>query len=225
MRPLKKFVAAPNVSHRKKMFTGLVETAAQVSAIEERGDGARLTLDHAGRLPGLEPGESVACNGVCLTVASTRDNTADFDVLRQTLSVTNLGSLRRGCLVNCERALRAGDRLGGHFVTGHVDRTAPVLTWEQRGADWLLEVAIAPEERHLVVPKGCVAIDGISLTIAEVLPDRMRFWIIPHTRAVTNLATRTVGALVNIEFDLLGKYVAANLLTAPHLPVTTQSAS
>ncbi len=193
------------------MFTGLVETAAKVASLEARGEASRLCLEACLQIAPLSVGESLACNGVCLTVSALTDDRICFDVLEQTLSVTNLGTLRPGDFVNLERSLQANGRFGGHFVTGHVDGVAQILTWEKRGADWLLEVELAHQYRALVVPKGCIAIDGISLTIADVLPERMRFWIIPHTRAVTNLIQRQVGDLVNVEFDLLGKYVAAQV--------------
>jgi riboflavin synthase len=121
---------------------------------------------------------------------------------------TSFSELKIGAIVNLERALRADGRLHGHFVTGHIDGIAEVLVFEKRGTDWLLEIAPLEEIKRYLVSKGTIAIDGISLTIAEVLDDRIRIWIIPHTHAVTALRERNVGSQVNIEADLLAKYVA-----------------
>ncbi|MGB6220947.1 riboflavin synthase [Haloferula sp.] len=189
------------------MFTGLVESTGQVIALEERGDQARLTLE----IPfanELESGESVAINGCCLTVAELVDARVSFDVLTQTLSVTSLGDLKPGDLVNLERALRAGDRLGGHFVQGHIDDTGVIEKLEPHGQDHLLEIRLPEEIAALSIDKGSLAIDGISLTIAELEDTLARFWIIPHTIARTNLCTRSSGQRVNLEADVLAKHVA-----------------
>lgn len=158
-------------------------------------------------------GDSVAVNGCCLTAARQDDDLLGFDLLRETLDRTSLGALQPGGLVNLERALAANGRLGGHFVQGHVDIAAEVLAFDPVEADWRLEVALPPEFAHYVVSKGSIAIDGISLTIAEVREASFVVWIIPHTRDVTNLATCTVGQRVNLEFDLLAKYVERLLAT------------
>lgn len=153
-------------------------------------------------------GESVAVNGCCLTVAAMDPEGADFDLLAQTLAVTSLGDLSAGSAVNLERALRAGDRFGGHFVQGHVDATGSVIALEPRGQDHVLDVSLPPEIARLCIDKGSLCVDGISLTIAELSSDRARFWITPHTFTATHLAALKPGARVNLEADLLAKHVA-----------------
>lgn len=188
------------------MFTGLVEATGQLESLSPRGDGMRLTA----RVPfaaEVAIGDSVAVNGCCLTVTDFTAETMSFDLLHETLRRTNLGALKVGSVVNLERALSAHSRLGGHFVQGHIDGTAQVLDFSQQGADWRLEIALAPESRGYVVEKGSIAVDGISLTVAGVTPGSFVCWIIPHTRAVTNLQQRHAGEVVNLEFDLLAKYV------------------
>jgi riboflavin synthase len=151
------------------MFTGLVETTGTVLSLEPRGESARLTVNVGAMASELIDGESVAVNGCCLTV-TTKDaaaQTACFDLLMQTLKVTSLGDLQTGSLVNLERAMAMGARFGGHFVQGHVDATVKVLDWSEHGQDHRLEVEIPPELRGLVIPKGSICLDGISLTAAE----------------------------------------------------------
>ncbi|HCN77963.1 MAG TPA: riboflavin synthase [Verrucomicrobiales bacterium] len=191
------------------MFTGLVETTGQVIALETRGESARLTLDAGPLAAELALGESLAVNGCCLTVAEldARSGRAGFDLLMQTLKVTSLGDLQPGSLVNLERAMALGARFGGHFVQGHVDATARILDWSRHGQDHRLEVELPPGHRGLVIPKGSICLDGISLTAAEVGGDSVTCWIIPHTRAVTHLRGKKAGDRVNVEFDMLGKYV------------------
>jgi riboflavin synthase len=186
------------------MFTGLVETTAPVVALDLSEAGARLTVRTA-----LEAavGDSIAVNGCCLTVATQTADTFAFDLLRETLARTDLGDLQPGMPVNLERALAANGRLGGHFVQGHIDGTGEVLAFEAVGADYRLEIKLPSEFARYVVFKGAIAIDGISLTVAEVSEESFVVWIIPHTRAVTNLAVRRAGERVNLEFDLLAKYV------------------
>jgi riboflavin synthase len=189
------------------MFTGLVEAIGRVRSLERLGEQARLSL----AIPfaaELALGESVAVNGCCLTVATLDPQGAAFDLLGQTLAVTSLGDLADGSLVNLERALRAGDRFGGHFVQGHVDATGRVLALEARGQDHILDVSLPPEIERLCIDKGSLCVDGISLTIAELSPRCARFWITPHTYAVTHLPGLRSGARVNLEADLLAKHVA-----------------
>jgi riboflavin synthase len=197
------------------MFTGLVESTASVLYLEEKGQSARLLLHSPSLAPQVALGDSIAINGCCLTVAAIDlpAATLAFDLLAQTLRVTSLGDLCPGSLVNLERAMQIGDRFGGHFVQGHVDATVTVLEWLPQGQDHQLTVTLPPEHRGLVIPKGSVCLDGISLTAAEVTPDSITCWIIPHTIQMTHLKTLTPGRRLNIEFDMLGKYVQ-NLLTA-----------
>ena len=160
---------------------------------------------------GLQRGDSVAVNGCCLTAVKiirrgTRTRVR-FDLLEETWRRTNLQFLKAGSLVNLERSLRADSRLGGHFVTGHIDGLGRILRWERAGEDLVLEVAATPEVMRYVVFKGSIAVDGISLTVASVRKRSFQIWIIPHTAAVTVLRNYSVGDAVNLEADLLAKYV------------------
>ena len=189
------------------MFTGLVEGTGRVVARRDHEAGTLLTIDAGSLAQGLKAGDSVAINGCCLTVTTLSENSVSFDLLAETSRLTNLGAAaKEGAAVNLERAMPAHGRYGGHFVTGHIDATGAIRRWEQVGADYELRIALAPKNGIYVVEKGCIAVDGISLTVAEVLPDEFSVWIIPHTRAVTALAQRQVGDLLNLEFDLLAKY-------------------
>jgi len=194
------------------VFTGIIEATAAVTAIETTPHGGRITLDRVPFAGDVRVGESVAVNGCCLTVTtatpSSDGGVLEFDLLAETLRVTNLGRLSPGARVNLERAMRAGDRLSGHYVQGHIDAVAAILDYSPAGPDHRLEVALAPEFQASVIPRGSIAIDGISLTIAEITRHSVICWIIPHTAAVTNLQSRHKGDLVNIEYDLIGKYVS-----------------
>ena len=194
---------------RVVMFTGLVEQTGHILAVKPRDGGARLEVEAGVMAKELVLGESVAVNGCCLTVTHQHDGVVSFDLLEQTLRVTNLGDLKAGDEVNLERAMGVGARFGGHFVQGHVDATVQILRWEKDGADHRLEVAIPTEGRGLVIPKGSICLDGISLTAAEVHHDRVVCWIIPHTLQMTNLKHRAAGQRLNVEWDMLGKYVSA----------------
>lgn len=188
------------------MFTGLVQGAAKVVGIFPREkDGARLTLSHP-LLASAKPGDSIATNGCCLTVVDPRGQEASFDLLAETLRLTNLGDLKTGDVVNIEPSLLPTDRMGGHFVTGHVDGCGEIAFFGQDGADWRLDIKASEVFLRHVVRKGCVAVDGMSLTVADLIPGGFRIWIIPHTLEVTNLACRRTGQRVNLESDLLAKY-------------------
>lgn len=189
------------------MFTGLIEATGTVRSIELRGDQARLVVAvaFAGE---LTDGESVAVNGCCLTVTESDENSASFDVLKQTLDVTSLGSLSNGSLVNLERAMRADGRFGGHFVQGHVDATGEILDFSEHGQDHRLEIALPEDIHRLCIDKGSLAIDGVSLTIAELLENSAVFWLIPHTIEMTNLQQAAEGNTVNLEADVIAKHVA-----------------
>ncbi|WP_146851387.1 riboflavin synthase [Brevifollis gellanilyticus] len=191
------------------MFTGLVESTGTVLSLEPRGESARLTLQVGPMAAELTDGESVSVNGCCLTVTAKDPvaQTASFDLLMQTLRVTSLGDLETGSLVNLERAMAMGARFGGHIVQGHVDATVRILDWSEHGQDHRLEVELPAEHRGLVIPKGSICLDGISLTAAEVSEKSVTCWIIPHTFQITNLHTKKTGARLNVEFDMLGKYV------------------
>lgn len=191
------------------MFTGLVEATGHVVSLEPRGQSARLTLKVGPIAQELADGDSVAVNGCCLTVTekNAEAQTACFDLLMQTLRVTSLGDLKTGSLVNLERAMALGTRFGGHLVQGHVDATVRILDWSPQGQDHRLEIALPEEHRGLVIPKGSICLDGISLTAAEVTETSVVCWIIPHTHQVTNLHSKKTGDQLNVEFDMLGKYV------------------
>lgn len=189
------------------MFTGLVEETGELLALERSAEGARLIVRAPLVTGDVHLGDSVAVNGCCLTVTAHEGQTLAFDLLAETLARTNLGALAPGAPVNLERALAAHARLGGHFVQGHIDTTSRVLAFEQVKADYRLEIALPPEFARYVAFKGSIAIDGISLTVAEVRDASFVVWIIPHTLSVTNLRAKKAGELVNLEFDLLAKYV------------------
>ena len=188
------------------MFTGIVECCAEVSAMEAVADGYRLSLDipFAGE---LKEGESVAVNGCCLTVTTIEEGVVAFDLLAETCRVTNLGDLEKGSLVNLERALRADDRMSGHFVQGHVDCTSEILELEAVGQDHRLRVALPQSFARYMIGRGSICVDGMSLTAAELTDDSFTIWLIPHTMEVTNLKQRKAGQRVNLEFDMLAKYV------------------
>ena len=187
------------------MFTGLIEEVGRVLRMRATDRGTQLQLA-APRIAGtIHTGDSISVNGCCLTVAAHRGKHITFDLVRETLARTNLGALKHDSPVNLERALAAADRLGGHFVQGHIDCTANIVAFER--PDSRLEIASPPDGERYVVEKGSIAVNGISLTIAEVKPASFVVWIIPHTRRYTNLKTAQPGELVNIEFDILAKYV------------------
>jgi riboflavin synthase len=189
------------------MFTGIVEETGTVETFSRAGGAWSLRL-RAGRvLEGVAAGDSLAVNGCCLTAVDLGGGTVAFDVLEETRRLTNFGALAPGDPVNLERSLRADGRLGGHFVTGHIDGLGLVEAFEPRGADHWLGIRGPDGCGRLLVHKGSIAIDGISLTVAEISGDTFAVWLIPHTIAVTNLRNRRAGDAVNLEFDMLGKYV------------------
>jgi riboflavin synthase len=169
--------------------------------------GAQLQIEASRITDKIQIGDSIAVNGCCLTVAAHRGIQLVFDLLEETLDRTNLRTLRRGSRVNLERALAADGRMGGHFLQGHVDCVARILAFEKNGADHRLEVELPAEFAHYVAYKGSIAVNGISLTVAEVSEKSFTVWIIPHTRSQTNLAATRVDDLVNLEFDLIAKYI------------------
>ena len=188
------------------MFTGLVEGTGRVAVLLAPKGMTRLMIDAGPLVEGARIGDSVALNGCCLTVTSIEGSLLGFDLLEETQACTNLRDAKPGRAVNLERALPAHGRYGGHFVTGHVDTTGVIRRWEQKGQDYELRIGIEPAQGIYLVPKGCLAVDGISLTVADVGRDEFSVWIIPHTRSITALRERAVGDLVNLEFDLLAKY-------------------
>jgi riboflavin synthase len=189
------------------MFTGLIEEIGTVLSISEAESRTQLQIAAPAISVGVRQGESIAVNGCCLTVAASRNEQITFDLLGETVSRTNLGSLRRDNLVNLERALAADGRVGGHFVQGHIDCAAAVLGLEETPAGLRLTIALPEEYARYVAERGSIAVNGISLTVAEVNPDSFTCWIIPHTQRSTNLKDTHAGDIVNLEFDILAKYV------------------
>jgi riboflavin synthase len=196
------------------MFTGLIEEVGTVVDGRACDRGTELRVAAPGIAKDINTGESVAVNGCCLTVTSCRDHCLTFDLLEETIARTNVHALRQDDPVNLERALRADGRLGGHFVQGHVDWAAPIIAFDAKGADFRLEVELPENVRHYVASKGSIAINGISLTVAEVLPRSFTVWIIPYTKRHTNLDRAAIGDLVNLEFDVLAKYVEKMIRTS-----------
>lgn len=190
------------------MFTGLVEEIGNVLWIRATERGTQLQIAAPRVAEKIHTGDSVAVNGCCLTVTARRADQITFDLLQETLERTNLKTLRRDSLVNLERPLAADGSIGGHFVQGHIDCAARIVSFDSvTGADFRLEIELPNEFTHYIVCKGSVCINGISLTVAEVLQKSFAVWIIPHTRRSTNLRDAQPGDAVNIEFDILAKYV------------------
>jgi riboflavin synthase len=189
------------------MFTGLIQQVGKLAGKKPRGDGMVLTIQHEAWESPLIKGESVAVQGVCLTVTAIRAGEFSCDVLNETVNKSNLGKKEPGAPLNLERALRADERLGGHIVSGHVDGPGTVLAFDQKASDWVLEVSCDDTLLLGMVPKGSIAIDGISLTIAELRAKSFTVHIIPHTLAHTSLQGLKRGHTVNLETDVIGKYV------------------
>jgi riboflavin synthase len=194
-----------------RMFTGIVEESGSVEHIKPAAKSIELTVRTGRCGRGLKIGDSVAVNGCCLTVVKLavrgKVKLARFDLLQETWRRTNLQFAKPGSLVNIERSLRANGELGGHFVTGHIDGLGRIIRWERAGQDHVLDIAAPADVMRYIVFKGSAAVDGISLTVAGVNKRSFRIWIIPHTYEVTALRERKVGDAVNLEADLLGKYV------------------
>jgi riboflavin synthase len=192
------------------MFTGIIEELGAVRQVRPLQDGSELTIG-ASWSAELKVGDSVAVNGACLTVIDHDDESFRVQAGFETLRRTNIGRLRPNDRVNLERALRVGDRLGGHFVSGHVDTTAVIVSRESRGEFESFWFHLPSEWTRQMVPKGSVAVDGISLTLVDVTSDRFSVMLIPHTLAVTTLGLKAPHDIVNIETDLLAKYVQRQL--------------
>lgn len=185
------------------MFTGIIEQTGQAASPRRTPAGYRLIVDCPGMTDGVQPGASIAVNGVCLTVESIDGARLSFDVVPETVEKSTLSLLRAGESVNLERALRVGDRLDGHFVQGHVDAQARVVRHESQAGAQVWWFTCQPEHMRYIVPKGSVAVDGISLTVAEVRGNEFSAAIVPTTLSRTNIGTRKPGDLVNIETDIL----------------------
>ena len=198
------------------MFTGIIEEKGRVVSFAQGASAWRLKLAAKTAIAGVAHGDSIAVNGCCLTVTDfdAAAGTVEFDVLEETRRLTSFSALKTGSAVNLERSLRFDGKVGGHFVTGHIDGLGVIEIFEKRGNDYYMRVRGAKDSGRYLVHKGSIAIDGISLTVAEVEGDALAVWLIPTTINVTNLSEKQVGDPVNLEFDLLGKYVEK--LTAFH---------
>ncbi len=194
------------------MFTGLVEEKGEVLSFHPHDEAWRLKLRANAASKGLKLGDSVAVNGCCLSVVRQTGGALEFDVLEETIRLTNLKYVGMSSSVNLERSLRFDGRVGGHFLTGHIDGMGKILELAHKGNDVLLRVEAPDSFLQYLVYKGCIAIDGISLTVAEVQGNVLSVWLIPHTLQVTNLGTRKKGDWVNLEFDLLAKYAEKILM-------------
>ncbi len=190
------------------MFTGLVLGLGYVSEIARRDGGARLSID-AGALPlDAALGDSISVNGTCLTVVAIRGNALSFDLSDETLRSSNLGLLRVRDRVNLEPSLRPNTKMGGHFVTGHIDGVGKIQSKKLTGDVYTIVIGVDPKIAGYLVEKGSVAVDGISLTVVEVMRESFSIVIIPHTASLTTIGLKTAGDTVNVEVDILGKYVA-----------------
>jgi len=176
-------------------------------SFEKQPNAWRLAVKAKVAMEETTVGDSIAVNGCCLTVVERSADSLQFEMLEESRRLTNIGATPVGGVINLERAMRTDGRLGGHFMTGHVDTLGTVLTLEKRGADVFLKVSVPQKFDALLVPKGSVGVDGVSLTVVDVGPGWFTIWLIPHTLEVTTLGVRTVGDEVNLEFDLLAKYV------------------
>ena len=190
------------------MFTGLIEEVGRAVALPASDRGAQLQIDAPRIAKKIRSGDSISVNGCCLTLASRRGNRLMFDLLQETIARTNLKNLHRNDRVNLERALAANERFGGHFVQGHIDCVSPILSFEKEGANFRLELGLPSEFADYVACKGSIAVNGISFTVAEILARSFAVWVIPYTKRHTNLERAKTGELVNLEFDILAKYVA-----------------
>lgn len=190
------------------MFTGIVEELGVVQSLRLLPESGQLTLKGSKVLNGTNIGDSIAVNGVCLTVIHLNEHEFTVDVMAETLSKTNLGELKTGSHVNLERALQLNTRLGGHLVSGHVDGVGIIRRITPQGIAKVYEISASPKLLSFILPKGSIAIDGISLTVIDVETDYFSVSLIPHTFGETTLGLKRVGSTVNLETDLIGKYVA-----------------
>ena len=189
------------------MFTGIIEELGRVRALERRGEGVRMRVEARVVSEGTREGDSIAVNGVCLTALDVRADSFAADGSRETLQRSTLGSLRAGSVVNLERAVTPSTRLGGHIVQGHVDGRGRFLSAEEHGGSWTVRVGYPKELARYLVFKGSVAVEGISLTVAALADDYFEIAVIPKTWAVTNLSHLRPGDEVNLEADIIAKYV------------------
>lgn len=191
------------------MFTGLIKDVGTIVGIRPQGEGLRLVVESLKpEFQNLSIDESIAINGACQTVVKLSQNWFEVDTVEETLKKTTLGSLKIGEKVNLERALRLSDRLGGHLVQGHVDTVGIIESLRKQSASWEFQISFPDEFQPYIIPVGSIAIDGISLTVAEVFEHAFKVAIIPYTFENTTLTQKKQGERVNLEFDLIGKYIA-----------------
>lgn len=200
------------------MFTGLVEEIGIVKSIKKKGESIIFTIQGKKTVKNLRIDHSIAVEGVCLTVIKRNVQMFDVQAVEETLKKTTLGSVRVGSSVNLERPLLPSDRLGGHFVLGHVDGFGKVTTMETRESSWIFWIQVPKRFSHYLVPVGSIAVNGVSLTMAEVKAESFAVSIIPHTMEVTTFKSLQPGTMVNLEFDILGKYVE-RLFEARSIPL------
>lgn len=203
------------------MFTGLIEEIGRVQSVIKAAKSARIMIEAHTVTEGVRLGDSISTNGVCLTVTALSGNGFFVDVMAETMRRSNLYLLAEGDKVNLERALRLGDRLGGHMVSGHIDGMGTVVNYEQEDNAVWITIAAGQELLRFIVQKGSVAIDGISLTVAYVDDRVFKVSIIPHTKEVTALLQKRIGDVVNLECDMLGKYIEKLLLSREQAPVNS----
>lgn len=189
------------------MFTGIIEEMGKLFRVKHGADSARLTVEGYEVLKDVRLGDSIAVNGICLTVVDFGNRVFDVDVMAETLRKTNLADLKPGDPVNLERALKVGDRLGGHIVSGHIDGVGTISRQQKEDIAVLTEIRAPAEVMRYIIKKGSVAIDGISLTVVDCSEDTFQVSLIPHTAALTTLGYKKVGDRVNLESDIIGKYV------------------
>jgi riboflavin synthase len=189
------------------MFTGLIEEVGSVVTVGASKKRNQLKIAAPRVAKKVRRGDSLAVNGCCLTLSSHRGEELVFDLLDETIARTNLKNLQRKQPVNLERAVAGTERFGGHFVQGHIDCVSPVIAYQKSGADFRLEIALPKAFAHYVAHKGSIAVNGISLTVAEVLPKSFVVWIVPYTKTHTNLDHARAGDPMNLEFDILAKYI------------------
>lgn len=213
------------------MFTGIIEELGRIAGVERNADAARLTVHGPLAVEGVKHGDSISVSGVCLTVVEFDAQGFTADVMAQTLAMSTLDGAREGLAVNLERAAKVGDRIGGHIVQGHIDGTARVLEIRPGEAWRVIRFSLDPEHAPLVVDKGSIAVDGVSLTVSAVGADDAGDWfevsLIPETLAATTLGERAVGDRVNIETDILARQVARMLRFGEHrtLPSSVPASS
>jgi len=190
------------------MFTGIIVEMGKVTAVEKRGGILNLSIRAGEVIKDAHIGDSISVNGVCLTVVDIKDSNMKFELSEETLRASNLGLLKLGDSVNLEPSLRAGSKLGGHFVLGHVDGVGRIKSKTQMGDAFKLEIGVSEGMMNFLVEKGSVAVDGISLTVVDILKDSFTVVIIPHTAMLTTVGSKGPGDTINVEVDIIGKYVS-----------------